>query len=268
MSLKILPRIVSPLVWAPIYLVIGLFFPVFTQAEEAPVPVKVGGYLFEPFVSHEQSHVTGLTLDLIDLLNQQQSKYQFEFVSTSPKRRYIDFNRHEFDVMFFESKNWGWQTQPINASRVFLRGGEVFIAQAHDDRDQTFFDYLNDKTLVGILGYHYGFAKFDADETRLKQAFDITLVNSPKTIINQILGGKADVGVVTISYLKKQIKQMPELAEKLLVSDKLDQSYQHTILVRENHTSPSLDEINALIGKLLENGSLSKLLLNYGIEPL
>ena len=252
---------------ALVCLLFGLFNPT-VASESTPIPVKVGGYLFEPFVEGQSSSHNGLTLDLIKLLNQQQSDYEFQFVPTSPKRRYIDFERHLFDVMFFESKVWGWQKTAIEASNVFLKGGEVYIANRDQAENEAYFEELTSKKLVGILGFHYGFAKFNSSEKELKKKFDITLVNSPKTIINQILGKKAEVGVVTISYLKKQLKAHPEYKAKLLISKKLDQEYHHTILVRKNFSKPSIEEMNSLLAKITKNGSLKKLLKNYGITPL
>lgn len=238
------------------------------RAHASTIDVKVGGYLFEPFVNLDAPIPVGLTLDLIQLFNEEQDKYRFIFIPTSPKRRYIDFERHVFDVMFFESKMWGWQEHDIEASNVFLKGGEVFIAKKGNKRNQSFFDDFSNKSIVGILGYHYGFADFNASESYLKKHFDILLVNSPQTIINQVLGNKADIGVVTISYLKKQLNAIPSYQSKLIISEKVDQEYEHTILVRDNFNQPSLKEINLLLDRVSRNGSLEKLLKKYGIDPL
>jgi len=248
-------------------LVFGLLLSVPTFS--SPIQVNVGGYLFEPFVKTYGVKPSGLTLDLIELLNQHQSRYRFQFIHTSPKRRYHDFKRRVFDVMFFESKHWGWQDKPIEASKVFLKGGEVYISKVGDSNkpSQSFFDDLKSKSLVAILGYHYGFAGFDSNETTLNKQFDITLVNSPQTIISQVLAEKAQIGVVTVSYLKEQLKSNTQLKEDLFVSNKMDQEYQHTILVRKGHSSPSLEEMNTLLDEVAANGSLGKLLDKYGIEP-
>lgn len=249
-----------------ISLLIGLFSPASTAST---IEVKVGGYLFEPFVKNQGENPSGLTIDLIKLLNKHQKKYRFHFVPTSPKRRYLDFERQMFDVMFFESKLWGWQETNIQASNVFLTGGEVYIANKNlkTGLNQSYFDDLESKSLVGILGFHYGFANFNSNEASLKKQFNISLVSSPQTIVNQVLAGKADVGIVTVSYLKEQMNTSKNLKQQLLISEKKDQEYNHTILVRDRHLEPSLSEINLMLEQITKNGSLNKLLKQYGIEP-
>ena len=227
--------------------------------------VNVGGYMFPPFVETKSGNPQGLTIDLIELLNHQQTEFDFQFVLTSPKRRFHDFRRKAIDVLFFESKQWGWQDHPISASKVFLKGGEVYITKNVDNKDQSYFNNLTNKTLAGILGYHYKFADFESNEIILKQKFNIKLASNPKTIINQILSRQSDIGIVTRSYLAKAMVNNPSYKDKLLVSEKMDQTYFHTILVRDR-TSISTDKINELLEKISKNGSLDKLLKKYGLS--
>ncbi|WP_353347490.1 transporter substrate-binding domain-containing protein [Oceaniserpentilla sp. 4NH20-0058] len=238
-----------------------------TLAQATPTTINVGGYLFPPFVQVNNASVSGLTLDLIELFNNTQSEYNFEFILTSPKRRYRDFERGLFDVLFFENKNWSWQKYDLNESMVFLSGGEVFIANLHNNRNQTYFDDLGDKQLVGILGYHYGFANHETDIQHLKKSFNIRFVNSPQTVISQVISGKSDIGILTYSYIQQKIKNNPELALKLLISNKFDQTYQHKIIMRNNNLITT-EAINRLLMKVLNDGSLNSLLNKYGLSPL
>jgi polar amino acid transport system substrate-binding protein len=248
----------KPIILALLLLLVG-------QSALCSTLVKVGGYMFPPFVETSSGSPKGLTIDLIKLLNESQSEFEFKFVLTSPKRRYHDFKRNAVDAMFFESKQWGWQGYPISASEVFLKGGEVYITKNNLKKKQTYFDQLNDKKLVGILGYHYQFAGFESDEHILKQQFNIQLVNHPNTIINQVLSGQADIGIVTRSYLAKAERDHPTYKETILTSSKLDQMYAHTILVRD-HFPLNLNKINTLLKRISKQGSLDKLLLKYGLD--
>ena len=45
--------------------------------------VKVGGYLFPPFGNVTSGKPSGRTRDLIQLLNEQQSEFEFQFVLTN-----------------------------------------------------------------------------------------------------------------------------------------------------------------------------------------
>jgi len=236
-------------------------------ASTAPIEVKVGGYLFPPFVQIKNQAISGLTVDLIELLNEQQSEFIFTFIPTSPKRRYLDFQRGSFDAIFFENKTWSWENQNIDQSDVFLSGGEVFFTKKAKGRDQSYFQSIKDKKVVAILGYHYRFLDNTTDVKTLKQQYKINLVSSPKTVINQVLSGKADVGIATYSYLQEQIKQNPTVGLKLLVSENFDQTYQHCILIRRNHPL-NLEKVNQLLNKIQSNGTLLKLLAKYGLTPL
>lgn len=231
------------------------------------IEVKVGGYLFPPFVQNNGPQASDLTHDLIDLFNQQQSEFFFTFIGTSPKRRYSDFERGLFDAIFFENINWSWDRNNIEASQVFLSGGEAFFTHNIEGRDEHYFESFNSKSIVAILGYHYHFLNNITDTKTLKKQFNIKFVNSPKTVINQVLNNKSDIGIATYSYLQQQIKLNPQLKQTLLINQKFDQTYEHTILIRKNHPL-SVKKINALLNKIQSNGTLSQILEKQGISPL
>lgn len=236
-------------------------------AAAAPKEVRVGGYLFPPFIQIHGQQVSGLTIGMIELFNEQQSDYHFSFIPTSPKRRYNDFKRGMFDVIFFENIDWGWQDYNLLSSDVFLSGGEVFFTRNQKGINQSYFENLTNKRIVAILGYHYKFADNITDSDQLKQQFDIRLVNSPKTVINQVLNGKADLGISTYSYLQDQMKLNPVLNEKIFISEKFDQTYQHRVLLRKNGPLTA-EEMNHLLSAIQNNGTLQKLLAKYGLTPL
>ena len=228
------------------------------------VEVKVGGYLFPPFIEIKGKDISGLTLDLIELFNQQQTQYHFTFTPTSPNRRYSDFERGVFDAIFFENINWSWDKYNIEASHVFLTGGEVFFTHNIQNRSKDFFDDITHKSIVAILGYHYQFLDNITDTKILKKKFNIKLVNSPLTVINQVVNDKTEIGIATYSYLQRQMKLNPNLREALLINDEFDQHYEHTILIRKNHRL-SVKQINLLLEKIQGNGTLKSLLAKYGL---
>lgn len=243
-----------------------LFFFICPSISYAKTSVFVGGYIFPPFVDKDQQgNPTGLTLDFIDALNAIQNDYQFEFKFTSSKRRYTDFQRRQFDYLFFENTQWGWSDKPVNASNVFLEGGEKYIALKSPEKDQNYFDDLKQKSIVGILGYHYGFADYVSDQKQLKERFKIRLTPNHQASIEMVLKGLVDVGVVTESFLAQYMKNHPEVEDKLLVSDRYDQEYQHTILARVD-SKPSIADINDYISKLQASDKLNELWAHYGIN--
>jgi ABC-type amino acid transport substrate-binding protein len=235
-------------------------------ARERP-EILVGGYDFPPFVNTApDGRVSGLTLDLIDALNHIQHKVVFRFVLTSPRRRYLDLMADRFDAIFFEEPQWGWRSKPypVDFSTVFLTGGEVFIARSKPGRGQSYFKSLKGKSLVGILGYHYAFAGYDADPAHLAAAFDIKLVSQPASSIVMVLEKRADIAIVTKSYLWSYLAAHPALRGRLLISDRLDQLYRHRILLRRG-APVTIAEIDRLLEKMRRDGILARLWRKAGI---
>jgi len=127
--------------------------------------IKVGGYPYAPFVVKiSDSHYEGLTLDLIDQLNEIQQEVKFIFVPTSAANRYKALDLGRFSLMLFEDSKWGWQTAKLKMTAPFLGGGEVYVALNKAGRDQRFFDDPSQHHLIGVTGYHYGVGQFNADQ--------------------------------------------------------------------------------------------------------
>lgn len=244
--------------------------------------VYVGVYPFAPFAYSASQHMElrkftpnsrglqrhtskGVSYDLINLLNNHQDQYRFQVYDTTPTARFKAFAHHKFDMLLFENRQWGWQQLPVLASKVYLEGGEVYIALKQEGRGQDFFDQLHDKTLIGIEGYHYGFANMNSDRDYLKQHFEIRLTHSNESSIKMLLGGRGDIAIVTQSYLKMFLSDNPAQADKLLISEKQDQHYHHTVLIRDGHSlTPAT--INAWLAQLQDNGSLPELWQKWGLD--
>lgn len=223
--------------------------------------VAVGAYPFLPFVGKSG----GLTQELIEAMNRFQSDYEFYLVDTSSNRRYRDMAQGTFQVIFFENIKWGWDPAQVDASNVFLRGdGEVYVARSAPGRGQDYFTSLHDKHILGVTGYHYAFADFETDAARLGQRFHITNSADNEVSLRNLLAGRGDVAVITRSYLKAYLLRNPQDAPALLVSERLDQAYAHTALVRRGG-KPSVQEIDQLMERMRAAGALQKLWARYGL---
>lgn len=228
---------------------------------QAAERVAVGAYPFLPFV-HNQA---GLTYDLVEAMNRFQSEYEFHVVSTSANRRYRDMAQGTYQVMLFENIKWGWDSQTVDASKVFLQGdGEVFVARSGRGRGQLYFENLADKHILAVTGYHYGFANFEADAAMLTQKYRITFSADCEISLRNLLAGRGDVAIITKSYLSSYLLANPQVASRLLVSDQLDQTYAHTALVRKG-TRPSAQELDQLLDRMRAAGVLKKLWARYGM---
>ncbi|MGE5517985.1 MAG: substrate-binding periplasmic protein [Bacteroidota bacterium] len=236
-------------------------------AADAAEIVRVGGYDFPPFVEPDASgQPKGLALDLVDALNKAQSRYEFRFVSTSARRRYGDVAAGYFDLIFFESPEWEWSAKglPVDFSNVFLKGGEVYIAPAKPGRGQDYFADLKGKRIVGILGYHYGFSNFVADPDALSREWGMKLVNNHRSSIDMVLADRMDVGIVTDAYLWAYLARNPAAQDRLLVSDRYDQRYNHRVLVRRGGAI-DVDTVNALLAGMERDGTLMRLWKAAGV---
>ena len=226
--------------------------------------VKVGLYDFPPyaFVAEKSSSIT---MQMIDVMNKFQSDYEFVGVPTTSKRRYLDFQNKKFDMIMFESKKWGWQDYPVVASIAFATGFEVYTTLAKPERDQRFFSDFKNKVMIGVLGYHYQFADFSTDAEFLSKNFKLIQTDGQKKSLELILNDRGDIAVLSREYLNYHFMHFPKDEAKLLISEKFDQIYRHTILVREN-SHISIDYINQLLGQMNHQGILAALLGKYGLE--
>ncbi|MEJ6003322.1 substrate-binding periplasmic protein [Paucibacter soli] len=231
-------------------------------AEPEPQTVWVGGYAFPPFVDKG----SGVTYDLLAAMNRFQQDYRFRFIPTSSKRRYADLARGAFSMILFENIEWGWDRQQVEASKVYLQGdGEVYVALNKPGRDQRFFDDLSQRSLIAVTGYHYGFANFNADAAELRKRYRITFSDDNEASLRMLQLERGEVAIITRSYLQHYLQAMPALKGHLLVSDRMDQAYAHTALVKKG-SRPSAEEIDALLGRMAASGALAEVWRKYGLE--
>lgn len=234
--------------------------------EVEPIEVTVGMYPFAPFVEqNEQGVLSGMTLDLLTALNNQQRKYIFKPFVIPPKRRYLSYQKGDYDLMFYENSQWSWSEYDVDVSDVYQLGGEVYVALKKEGRGQEYFDDLTNKRMMGILGFHYGFTNFKTDEAYLREEFNMALVNSNDKNLSKLLTGRGDIALFNKAYLQRYAFKNPKIKDKLLVSEKLDQEYRHAVLVRPG-SQPSVEEINIMLKSLQQSGIMASLWRKYGIK--
>lgn len=246
-------------------LVLALLVPVPAMAAGtqagSPVTVKVGAYEFPPYASDTGE---GVTRGFLEALNAAQPDVRFQLVLTSPQRRYEDLEQGRFDLIAFESLAWGWKGRPVDSTRVYFRDAEVFITKAGPGVGQSVFDRLEGKSILGRLGYHYAFAGYNADPDFLAKHHNTRLTVTHEGNVRGVAAGRASFAIVTRSFLTQFLKANPTLADQLLVSDRTDQIYEHTILVRRG-APVTVGWLNALLDRLEADGTLASLWTRYGI---
>jgi ABC-type amino acid transport substrate-binding protein len=230
---------------------------------EAQQRVRVGAYHFPPYVMKPESpHAGGLLPELLEALNAAQSDYRFELMATSVTRRYRDFEQGRFDVILFESPSWGWQDIELEAIDLQIDDAEVYVARAEPGRGQEYFSQLKGKRLALYNGYHYGFANFNADQDYLTREFGAVLTYSHDSNLLMLLRGRADIAVITRSYLDMYRQRHPKESDDLLVSERIDQAYHHHALLRPR-APLSAQQFAEVIQAVRDNGRLAELLARY-----
>lgn len=230
--------------------------------------VRIGAAHFPPYtVRPEQGADTGLLPQLVEALNGAQADYQFVLVPTSIPRRFRDFEQGRVDMAIFENPDWGWQGIPHISVDMGLEDAEIFVAQREDGRDQRYFADLTGKRLAVFSGYHYAFANFNADSKFLAERFNATLTYSHDSNLQMVARGRADIALVTRSYLSDFMVRNPKVGEQFLVSKRIDQVYHHYALLRPN--APITGEaFAALLKGLRDNGQMLKIFEPYRIDVM
>lgn len=229
----------------------------------AEQPVRVGAYHFPPYVMKPESNAPeGLLPELLAAFNAAQDQYRFDLVPTSVTRRYRDFTQGRYDMILFESPDWGWQDIPLNKLDLQIADAEVYVARQQPGRDQHFFDAIGDKRLALYTGYHYGFAGFNADQDHLTRQFNAVFTYSHDSNLLMLMHDRVDISVVTRSYLRIFQRDNPETGRQLLISERTDQVYHHHALLRPDGPL-DVAGLSALLQTLQHSGRLEPLIQRY-----
>ncbi|NVJ97211.1 MAG: ABC transporter substrate-binding protein [Alphaproteobacteria bacterium] len=218
------------------------------------IPVIVGGYRFEPYVDESG----GVARKFIQLLNDHQSTYAFQFMEMPARRRYDLMREGRIDALLFEMMVWGWQdmADQVSVTKPLLTGSELFIAlKPINGPTEHLFEGISTKRLALTLGYHYGFADFNADPDHLKARFDVVFSEFQRFSLRHVLAGTADLAVVNDAFLERENRRDIGLSHQVVASPKPDQCYQLPVMLRAGGPI-NLAEMTALLDALKTSGAL------------
>jgi ABC-type amino acid transport substrate-binding protein len=219
--------------------------------------ILVGAYGFAPYYDLEKGR--GLTNDVLEILNSLQDEYTFSVTEIPSKRRYQSFTDNKVDMILFEDPRWGWKKIPHWEFETNTQDAEIYIAHKKNALNQSYFDSLKDKKIAGILGYHYGFANFNSDENFLRSKFNISLVSHNVASVRLVLHDRVELAVVPRSFIRLYVKEYPNAKAELLLSDKVDQTYDLKFLVNPK-TKMDKKFVTGLMRDLLADPRYQKLL--------
>ncbi len=243
----------------------ALYWLVLPTWVEAAQDVRMGAAHFPPYTQRpERGSDSGLLQQLADALNTVQQDYHFVLVPTSIPRRFRDLQNSRTDLAIFENPAWGWQHIPHQAVDMGLEDAELFVARRAQGRTERYFDQLAGKRLALFNGYHYAFAQFNADPHYLAQVHAASLTYSHESNLYMVQRGRADVALVTRSYLIDFLARHPASAQALLVSERVDQVYRHYAILRPQ-APISAEAFAALLERLRSSGELQRIFAPYQI---
>lgn len=232
---------------------------------KSTIDVTLGGYRFPPYVAPRMDS-GGVSLALMDALNDLDTPYRFRFFMTSPGRRFADFKAGNYDIAFLESPAWGWRDAGVtyDATPPLLRGREIYVARPDIARTTDVFDNVTAHRIAGFIGYHYAFADMNNDPAALRRDFDIMLNNNHARNLQALRAGRVDVAVITEAYLDLHLATNPAEAGELAVGPTPDQTYALRALTRPDSPIDAA-ELGALLRRLAASGRLQPLLDRFKI---
>lgn len=233
---------------------------------EAAQVVRIGAVHFPPYVIRpENGQGQGLLFELVAALNRHQKAYEFVTVPTSVARRYRDFSQGRIDLALFENPQWGWQGISYTSVDMGLEDAEVFVARREQGRQQDYFADLSGKHLALFSGYHYGFARYNADPNYLTSNFHATLTYSHESNLLMVARGRVDIAPITRSFFKDAQLRKILPTDQLLVSERVDQWYRHFALVRPGG-AVSAQAFSELLRQLRDTGEMTSIFEPYGVR--
>lgn len=235
----------------------------------AETEIRVGVYNFPPIASiNEDRQLTGLLAETLERVDSANQDIHFKIIHTSPQRRHLDFEAGLYDVIFFESPDWGWENHDFDTTIPILTDEEVYLALKKPGRDPSFFDDVRKRRIVAISGYHYGFADLETNNVELEKRFDIEFSDSHRRNIKLIKADRpsvAEVAIVSRAYLQQHLKHHPEDWETFLISEIPDQSYYLSIITHPDAPVDAEGMIR-LFEPLMRNGQYRLLVERWGLQ--
>lgn len=161
-------------------------------------------------------------------------------------------------MAIFENPQWGWEQIAHQTVDMGLEDAEVFVARKENGSDPRYFDDLRGKRLALFNGYHYAFASFNADPDYLRKTYNATLTYSHDSNLLMVQAGRADIALVTRSYLSDFLARNPASKAQLVPSQRIDQVYHHYALLRPG--APIGEQtFAALLRGLRDSGELARI---------
>lgn len=208
----------------------------------------------------------GPIVDFIKRMNQVQEKFDFQILVLPRLRLNQYFIDKKADVYPFRTTQWTEPALNLLATRAICISGDRYIARkVNRYGGMAVFDDLRHRTIVGVRGYHYRIFDNNPDEQYIGEHYSAILAKSNETVVQLILAGRGDVGVVPEAIVAAYFKTFG-MRDKLLVSTHFDSQVELSNLVRKDGPI-SVEQMNHIIDLLTRSGDVEKIRAAFNIPP-
>jgi|GEM_PF-3485940 len=209
----------------------------------------------------------GPVADFINQMNVVQNKFAFHCIIIPKLRLNLYFRDKKADVYPLRTILWAPDLNLLPTKSVVTSTAVYFARKDNPYNGSQVFDNLKERTIAGNRGYHYQIFNNNPDETYIATlGYKAHFLDSNEAVIDFVLAGRADVGILAESVLAQYFKD-PAIRDKLMVDpSKRDSQVQLSNLVRKDGPI-SVDEMNTIIDLMIKSGDVAKLRDELSLIP-
>tara|TARA_R110001583_G_scaffold32882_1_gene111571 strand:- start:77332 stop:78108 length:777 start_codon:yes stop_codon:yes gene_type:complete len=218
--------------------------------------VMVGVYEYSVVHFYHQGVQTGFAHELIKRLNGVQGDYQFVAVETSSRRRYLDIATGQVDMMILENPEWHWAGRNVEFSTPIVRESDIMVARRDHVPGPAYFSRVLERSIAGVLGFHYKFVDFRDDPKQLTRLLDISLLYNESEVMEAVIRGDAEIGILSAGFVSQQFEHVPDIASRIEIGPQADNSYQLSSVL-SNRSPVSVERYNSYLDLLRAENAIA-----------
>jgi ABC-type amino acid transport substrate-binding protein len=222
-----------------------------------PLEVRVGVYESGISYFYQGEKQAGFTPDLVAALNEIQEAYRFVIRETSARRRFQDLRSGRLDVIMLESPSWDWESEAVLFSKPIVIESYLYVSRRDRVPGADWFFDVGAHSLAAVLGFNYGFAQMDDDPETLHRNFNIALLYNEEEVLESILRGDSEIGVISAGYLSRRFSDKPALSEEIIIGPKRDSAFGLGAVISHSATI-DLEAFEGLIDLLRRSGMIER----------
>lgn len=196
--------------------------------------VMVGVYEYSVVHFYLHDKETGFAHDLVRRLNEVQGDYHFVTVETSSRRRYNDLASGRIDMILLQNPDWNWRGRDVGFSTPIVWEYDILVAGRALVPGPSYFNNVLERSIAGVLGFHYKFADFRDDPKQLTRLLDISLLYNEPEVLEAVIRGDAEIGVVSAGFMSRKFSHVADLADRIAMGPRADNSYQLASVISRN----------------------------------